>query len=58
MRTIETYSSSKVAAYDPEEKVQPNKPKHYTIYKTDHEEKRKCKKKTKKNKEEKSGEDD
>ena len=31
--------------YHLEEKVQPNKPKHYTIYKTDQEEKRKCKKK-------------
>ena len=48
---VETYSLSNAAAHDPEERVQLNKPKHYTIYKTKQEKKGKCKRKT-------SGEDD
>ena len=47
---VETYSSSNAAAHDPEERGQLNKPKHYTIYKTEQEKKSKCKKKKKKNK--------
>ena len=41
---VETYSSSNAAAHDPEERGQLNKPKHYTIYKTEQEKKSKCKK--------------
>ena len=41
---VETYSSSNAAAHDPEERVQPRKPKHYTIYKTKQEKNNKCKK--------------
>ena len=45
---VETYSSSNAAAHDPEERMQLNKPKHYTIYKTEQEKKSKCKKKKEK----------
>ena len=45
VKYVETNSSSNAAAHDPEERVQLNKPKHYTIYKTEQEEKSKCKKK-------------
>ena len=31
---METYSSSNAAAHDSEERVQPRKPEHHTIYKT------------------------
>ena len=48
-KCVETYSSSYAAAHDPEERVQLNKPKHDTIYKTEQEKKTKCKKRKKKN---------
>ena len=41
------YSSSNASAHDPEERVQLNKAKHYTIYKTEQEKKRKYKGKKK-----------
>ena len=40
---VETYSSSNAAAHDPEERVQLNKPKHYTIYRTKQEQMQKTK---------------
>ena len=49
---VEMHSSSNVAAHDPEETVQLNKPKHYTIYKTGQKKNSKCKKRKT------SGEDD
>ena len=39
-KLVETYSSSNAAAHDPEERVQLDKPRHYTIY-TDAKEKKK-----------------